>query len=41
MRIRVRYKDYRVGRTDVKILDDEDVETTPVPTPSPAPVKKP
>ncbi len=39
MRIRVRYKDYRVGRTDVKILDDEDVETAP--TPTPAPVKKP
>ncbi|NOT48676.1 MAG: hypothetical protein HOP17_13120 [Acidobacteria bacterium] len=37
MRIRVRYKDYRVGRTDVKILDDEPAEATPTPTP----VKKP
>lgn len=37
MRIRVRYKDYRVGRTDVKILDDDE---TPAPTPTPA-VKKP
>lgn len=38
MKILVRFKEYRVGRTDVKILDDEDV---PEPTPSPTPVKKP
>ncbi len=41
IRIRVRYKDYRVGRTDVKILDD-DVVVEPTPTPSPTtPAKKP
>ncbi len=25
MRIRVRYKDYKLGRTDVKIVGEEDV----------------
>lgn len=34
LRIRVRYADYAVGRTDVRILDDE-----PTPTPSPTPKK--
>lgn len=41
MRIRVKYSNYRVGRSDVKILDGEEEvkeETTPTPTPSP---KKP
>lgn len=38
MKILVRFKEYRVGRTDVKILDDEDVVE---PKPSPTPVKKP
>ncbi len=38
MRIRVKYSNYRVGRTDVKILDDEqevkeETKTTPTPTP--------
>lgn len=36
IKIRVQYKNYRVGRTDVKILEDE-----PETTPSPTPVKKP
>lgn len=38
MKILVRFKEYRVGRTDVKILDGEE---NPEPTPSPNPVKKP
>jgi hypothetical protein len=36
MRIRVRYKDYRLGRTDVKIVEIED---EPVVKPSPTPKK--
>lgn len=36
LRIRVRYADYAVGRTDVRILDDE---PTPTPTPNPTPKK--
>jgi hypothetical protein len=40
MKIRLKYSNYGVGRTDIKIIDeDEDVPTTP--TPTPAPVKKP
>lgn len=41
IKLRVKYKDYRQGRSDVKILDDDvvdDVPTTPTPTPTP---KKP
>lgn len=39
VRVLIRFKEYRVGRTDVKILDDDE---TPTPTPSPTPaVKKP
>lgn len=41
IRFRVQYSNYRVGRTDVKILDDEQEvkeETKPTPTPTP---KKP
>lgn len=43
IRVRVRYKDYRLGRTDVKIVSEEDVvdDSTTKPTPTPAPVKKP
>jgi hypothetical protein len=46
MRIRVKYKDYRLGRTDVKIVGEEDVidETkapAPKPTPPAPPAKKP
>ena len=36
IRMRVRYTDYKVGHTDVRILDDEEV-VTPTPTPSPSP----
>ena len=39
MRVRVKYKDYRLGRTDVKIVGEEDVPPEkPTPTPTP---KKP
>ena len=41
MKFRVKYYNYRVGRTDVKILDDDEEvkeETKPTPTPTP---KKP
>nr|MBA3351956.1 hypothetical protein [Blastocatellia bacterium] len=37
VKIRVKYTNYRVGRTDVKIISEEDV-VEPTPTPSP---KKP
>jgi hypothetical protein len=37
IRVRVKYTDYRVGRTDVRIIDEEDV-VEPAPTPLP---KKP
>lgn len=42
MKIRVKYSNYAVGRTDVKIIGEEDVvdETKPTPSPTP-PVKKP
>ncbi|MBK9155078.1 MAG: hypothetical protein IPM25_12820 [Chloracidobacterium sp.] len=40
IRVRVRYTDYRLGRTDVKIIDEEDViDATVKPTPTPAPKK--
>src|SRR5688572_11885003 len=39
VKVRVKYTDYRVGRTDVRIVGEEDVvEPTPSPTPTP---KKP
>lgn len=38
MRIRVKYTDYRLGRTDVKIVGEEDVPVEK-PTPTPAPKK--
>lgn len=39
LRMRVKYSDYKVGRTDVRILDDvADPETKPTPSPTP---KKP
>jgi outer membrane lipoprotein-sorting protein len=45
MRIRVRYKDYKLGRSDVKIVGEEDVppeKPTPTPTSTPPPlVRKP
>ena len=40
MHIRVRYKDYKLGRTDVKIVGEEDVPAEkPTPTPAPTPKK--
>lgn len=36
IRMRVKYTDYKVGRTEVRILDD-DPTPTPTPTPSPTP----
>lgn len=42
MKIRVKYSNYRVGRSDVKILDDEQEvkeDTKPTPTPTPTPKK--
>lgn len=43
MRVRVSYKNYRVGRTEVIILDDVEPteETKPTPIASPTPTKKP
>ena len=40
MRVRVKYTNYRVGRTDVKIGDDEqEVKDEPKPAPTPTPKK--
>jgi hypothetical protein len=40
MKILVRFKDYRLGRTDVKIISEEDVvDATAKPAPSPTPKK--
>ncbi len=40
MKVRVKYSNYRVGRTDVKILDDEqEVKDDPKPSPTPTPKK--
>jgi hypothetical protein len=33
IRMKVKYADYRLGRSDVRILDDEPVKPTPTPTP--------
>jgi len=42
MKIRVKYSNYGVGRTDIKIIDEEeDLPATPAAKPTPAPVKKP
>lgn len=38
IRMRVKYTDYRLGRSEVRILDEEPVKPTPTPTPAP---KKP
>jgi hypothetical protein len=37
LRMRVKYEDYKLGRTDVRIVDDEEVPDVPAPTPSPTP----
>ena len=40
VKMRVKYTNYRQGRSDVKILDDvEEIKETPKPTPSPTPKK--
>ena len=40
MKVRVKYSNYRIGRSDVKILDDEqEVKDDPKPTPTPTPKK--
>lgn len=41
IKIRVKYSGYAVGRTDVKIIGEEDVVDETKPTPSPTPPKKP
>ena len=39
MKVRVKYTDYKMGRTDVIVGDAEDVSDQPQPTPSPSPKK--
>ena len=39
IKVRVKYSNYRVGRTDVKIIGEEDVIVEPEPSPSPEPKK--
>jgi hypothetical protein len=41
IKVRVKYSDYRLGRSDVRILDDDEPvkDETPKPTPSPTPKK--
>jgi hypothetical protein len=40
IRMRVKYTDYRLGRSEVRVLDDEEVvKPTPSPSPSPTPKK--
>jgi hypothetical protein len=39
IRMRVKYTDYSVGRSEVRILDDDEPIPTPSPTPSPTPKK--
>jgi len=40
IRMRVRYTDYKLGRTEVRVLDDEEpANDKPTPTPSPTPKK--
>lgn len=39
MKVRVRYSDYTLGKTDVIILDDDDPRAQPQPTPQPSPTK--
>jgi hypothetical protein len=42
VRFRVRYKDYKLGRTDVKLVGEEEIvkDEPPAPTPSPTPAAK-
>jgi len=39
LRVRVKYADYRQGRSDVKIIDDGDDVSAPKPSPTPEPKK--
>lgn len=39
IRLRVKYTDYSVGRSEVRILDDDEPTPTPTPTPNPTPNK--
>ncbi len=39
LRMRVKYSDYKQGKSEVRILDDEPVEETPKPKPTPTPKK--
>ncbi len=42
VKMRVKYTDYAVGRSEVRILDDEEeVKEEPKPSPTPTPTKKP
>jgi len=40
IRMRVKFTDYRLGRSDVKIIDVPDSEPEPTPTPKPTPMPK-
>ncbi len=40
IRMRVKYTDYKLGRSDVRILDDEEVLPAATPTPAPSPSPK-
>lgn len=40
LRMRIKYSDYAVGRSEVRIGDDEEVIPTPAPSPSPTPAAK-
>jgi len=40
IRMRVRYTNYRLGRTEVRVLDDDEPAETPSPSPSPSPTPK-
>jgi hypothetical protein len=36
MRVRVKYANYRLGRSDVKVIEEEDVPAEPKPSPTPS-----
>ena len=41
MRVRIKYTNYRVGRTDIRILDEDEDVTPAKPAATPTPGKKP
>lgn len=41
IRVRMRFKDYSLGRSEVRLVGDEEIVQEPAPTPSPTPAKKP